>query len=82
MKMAEQSPAWVFFSWAAFAVSVIAMGLAVAYMPMEGWLRGYLGIASLLLVQASFTLSKTLRDQYQAERSNNGITTIAAKEIV
>jgi hypothetical protein len=65
------SPAWIFFCWAAFAIAVLVMGIAVAYMPVENWLRGYLGVAALLLVQASFTLSKTLRDQHEAGRVGN-----------
>ena len=32
------------------------------------WLRAYLGIAALLLMQASFTLAKTLHDEHEVER--------------
>lgn len=67
--VAPQSPAWVTFSWAAFIVAIAATAAAVAYMPLDAWLRGYLGITVLLVVQASFTLSKTLRDQHEAGRA-------------
>lgn len=54
---------WILFTWVSFIVAIIAMAFAVIYMPMDNWLRAYLGLCSLFLVQSSISLSKTLRDQ-------------------
>ncbi|CAI3939078.1 Uncharacterized conserved protein [Commensalibacter communis] len=72
-KLSKQSntttSSWVLFTWVSFIISIVAMAFAVIYMPMDNWLRAYLGLASLFLVQSSISLSKTLRDQaeYQSE---------------
>ena len=63
----HQSPAWVFFAWAAFVVAIAAMTTAVAYMPIPIWSRGFVGVAALMLVQSSVVLTKTLRDQAEEQ---------------
>lgn len=62
---------WILFTWVSFIVAIIAMGFAVIYMPIDNWLRAYLGLSSLFLIQSSISLSKTLRDQaeYQSEQT-------------
>ncbi|MCH4091623.1 YiaA/YiaB family inner membrane protein [Acetobacter sp.] len=65
------SSSWVMFTWISFAVALLSMAIAVIYMPMESWLRAYLGLSGLFLVQSSISLSRTLRDQAEAEAARN-----------
>ena len=65
------SSSWVMFTWISFVVALLSMGIAVIYMPMESWLRAYLGLSGLFLVQSSISLSRTLRDQAEAEAAKN-----------
>lgn len=62
------SQGWLMFVRVCFAVSVIAMGLGTYYMPVEDWIKGYIAMASLLLVASTFTLAKTLRDEFEARK--------------
>lgn len=70
--MSKQSNAtttnsWVLFTWVSFIIIIIAMTLAVIYMPMDRWVKGYLALSSLFLIQSSISLSKTLRDQAETQ---------------
>ncbi|GAN58536.1 uncharacterized protein conserved in bacteria [Acetobacter aceti NRIC 0242] len=59
------------FTWISFVVALLSMAVAVIYMPMESWLRAYLGLSGLFLVQSSISLSRTLRDQAESEAAKN-----------
>ncbi|MDI2091228.1 YiaA/YiaB family inner membrane protein [Commensalibacter oyaizuii] len=61
---------WVLFTWVCFIVAILSMAFAVIYMPMDNWLRAYLGLSGLFLIQSSISLSKTLRDQAEHQEPN------------
>lgn len=62
------SQGWLFFVRASFALSIIAMGLGTYYMPVEDWIKGYIAMGALWLIASTFTLSKTLRDEFEAKK--------------
>lgn len=49
-----------------FAVSLLAIGLAIIYLPGDPWIRGVLAIGVLYAVTSAFTLSKTVRDRLES----------------
>ncbi len=49
-----------------FGVAVLSVGLGVAYLPVDGWVRGFLALGSLYLVTSTFTLAKCVRDAQEA----------------
>ena len=50
---------------ASFAVSLLAIGLAIIFLPGDPWIRGVLAIGVLYAVTSAFTLSKTVRDRHE-----------------
>jgi hypothetical protein len=50
----------------AFAVSFVGTLLGIAYLPIDAWQRGFLGMSLLFLVTSTFTLAKVIRDQQEA----------------
>ncbi|MCW6010356.1 hypothetical protein K1W54_38280 [Micromonospora sp. CPCC 205371] len=46
-----------------FAVSVVAVGVGIAYLPIGPWIRAFLAIGVLYVVTSAFTLAKCIRDQ-------------------
>lgn len=57
-----------FFAQAAiaFAVSFVGTLVGIAYLPIDAWQRGFLGMSLLFLVTSTFTLAKVIRDQQEA----------------
>jgi hypothetical protein len=50
---------------ASFAISLVSVGLGVAYLPVTGWVRAFLGLGLLFTVTSAFTLAKVIRDRQE-----------------
>ncbi|MEE1939453.1 YiaA/YiaB family inner membrane protein [Streptomyces sp. TRM 70361] len=50
-----------------FGLSLLAVGLGVAYLPLGPWERGFLGLGVLFLVSSSFNLAKVVRDRQELQ---------------
>jgi hypothetical protein len=48
-----------------FGLSLTAVGLGVVFLPVDGWVRAFLGIAMLYAITSAFTLSKVIRDRQE-----------------
>lgn len=77
--MNENSPAlpnstsWTLFVKLTFVISLIAMAAFVFFMKGDLLMKGYLALNSLFLVSSTIMLSKTLRDDHEAQRLLNKI---------
>lgn len=58
---------WNFFAWSSFTVSATMNAFGLWHLPVDPWVRGYLIMGVLFLVGATFTLSKTVRDNQEFE---------------
>jgi hypothetical protein len=50
---------------ASFGVSLVAVGIGVAYLPASNWVRAFLAIGILYSVTSAFTLAKCVRDRQE-----------------
>ncbi|MEU6231611.1 YiaA/YiaB family inner membrane protein [Kitasatospora sp. NPDC047058] len=48
-----------------FALSGTALAVGIAYLPVGGWTRAFLGLGLLYTVTSSFTLAKVIRDRQE-----------------
>ena len=62
------SAGWITQTYVSFAVSLGALGIGIAYLPVDDWVRAFLGVSALYAVTSSISLSKTLRDQHEARQ--------------
>ncbi|OLP18188.1 hypothetical protein BST81_12785 [Leptolyngbya sp. 'hensonii'] len=69
----KDTTAWIFQVWASFIISMGAMGLSLAWLPMDNWMKGQLGVSFLFSISSSFTLAKTLRDNQEAHKLTSRI---------
>lgn len=76
------SPAWVFFVKASFAVSLIAMGVGIVFLPSGMWEKGFLAMGTLTVVTSSFMVSKTLRDDFEAKKTVNRLSEAKVEKIL
>jgi hypothetical protein len=50
---------------ASFVVSLTAVGIGIAYLPVSPWVRAFLAVGILYTVTSSFTLAKCIRDRQE-----------------
>ena len=46
----------------AFGVALLTMVVAIFYLPVDPWIRAFLGLGTMFLTTSSFTLAKCVRD--------------------
>lgn len=81
--MRFDSPSWVFFVKVSFACALGGMLFGVVMMgEVPIWMRGYLVLGTLFLTGATFTLSKTLRDQFEAGKLINKLAQARTEKLL
>jgi hypothetical protein len=76
------SPSWLFFVKASFVCALGGMVFGLAVMPVEIWMRGYMILGTLFLTGATFTLAKTLRDQFEASKLINKLAQARTEKLL
>jgi hypothetical protein len=76
------SRSWVTFSYASFVASLSMMGLGVILLPVDLATRGYLAMGVAMLVQSSFILAKTLRDEHEGTLLHKRIEDARVEELL
>jgi hypothetical protein len=77
------SPGWVFFVKVSFACAIGGMVFGIVMMEqLEVWLRGYLVLGTLFLVGSTFTLSKTMRDEFEASKLINKLAQARTEKLL
>ena len=78
----QHSPAWVGFTYASFLGAAVMVAAGVFFMPIDIWLKGYLAMGVIMLVQSCVTLTKTGRDQHENRRLVNRIEDAKAERLL
>ena len=50
-----------------FAIALLAMVFAILNLPVDPWIRGFLGLGTLYLTTSAFTLAKCVRDAQEEQ---------------
>jgi hypothetical protein len=63
--VSRTTPAFFAQAVASFAVSIIALVVGIAWLPVDPWVRAFLGLGTLFTVSSAFTLAKCVRDRQE-----------------
>jgi hypothetical protein len=69
----KHSAAFVSFSYASFGIALLMVAGGVFVMPIDYWMKGFLLMGMVMLVQSCIILTKTIRDNVEAEKLLNRI---------
>ncbi len=69
----EHSSAWVIQTWLSFAVSLAATSLGIIYLPVDAWVKGYMGMGLVFTVGSTISLTKTQRDLHEGKKLTSKI---------
>ncbi len=78
----QDSPGWIFFQYVSFAVAVLMMIGGIAMIESNIWMKGYLAMAAVLLINSSITLAKTIRDHHEATKLVNRLEEAKAEQLL
>jgi hypothetical protein len=64
----KDSPAWIFQSWAAFVIAISMTTVGIINLPVNSWVKGFMGMGMTFSIGSSFTLAKTMRDLHETKK--------------
>ncbi|MBD1850332.1 YiaA/YiaB family inner membrane protein [Leptolyngbya sp. FACHB-711] len=64
----SHSQAWIIQTWLSFAISTSATAIGILYLPVDGWVKGYLGMGMAFTLGSTISLTKTVRDEHESKR--------------
>lgn len=64
----RDSQAWVVQTWVAFTLSLGLTTVGVVNLPVDNWVKGFMGMGVSFTVASSFSLAKTQRDLHESRR--------------
>lgn len=76
------SPEWLFFVKASFLISVSAMLAGIVFLPVDVTTKSFFAMGTLFLVGSTFTLSKTVRDEFENHKLVNRLADAKAEQIL
>lgn len=59
--------AWIAQTWISFTVSISATLIGILYLPVDIWVKGYLGMGFMFSIGSTVSLSKTIRDMEESK---------------
>jgi len=76
------SGAWVTFTYGSFAASALLVAVGLFILPVDLWMKGYLAMGIVMLVQTCVTLTKTVRDVHESSKLVNRIEDAKAERLL
>lgn len=61
----RSTPQFYLQSMLAFAVSTLGVLTGIVYLPVDLWVRAFLGMSVLFVITSTFTLAKCVRDRQE-----------------
>jgi hypothetical protein len=78
----HHSSAWVTFTYVSFGASAFMVAAGVFFLPVDLWIKGYLAMGIVMLIQSCVTLTKTMRDVHESGRLVNRIEDAKAERLL
>lgn len=78
----DHSGAWVIQTWLSFVISVSATAIGIMYLPVDVWIKGYMGMGLLFSIGSTVSLTKTQRDIYESGKITSRIEEAKVEKIL
>ena len=74
--------AWRMQVWIAFALALFLTTVGIWFLPVDPWIKGYLGLGLYFTVSSCFTLAKTIRDAHETEKISHRLSEAKAERML
>ncbi|WP_026734304.1 YiaA/YiaB family inner membrane protein [Fischerella sp. PCC 9605] len=64
----KDSAAWIFQTWAAFLLSISMTTVGIVNLPVDSWVKGFMGMGMAFSIGSTFSLAKTMRDLHETKK--------------
>ncbi len=81
-QLQQDSAAWRLFVQTAFVISVGLTSLGIWQLPVNVWIRGFLGMGLFFTVSSTLTLAKTTRDDHEARKLIKRLTDAKTEKMI
>lgn len=78
----KDSPGWIFQVWASFLISFGTTLGGIYFAPIDLWIKGFFAMGVLFIVGSTFSLAKTMRDQFEESKITNRIASAKTEKIL
>lgn len=78
----QHSAAWMSFTYAAFLAAAGMVAIGILFMPADIWIKAYLAMGTIMLVQSCVTLTKTMRDREESSKLLNRIEDAKTEQLL
>ncbi len=78
----RDSNAWIFQTWAAFVLSVGMTTVGIVNLPVDIWVKGFVGMGLGFTVGSTFSLAKTQRDLHESTKLSSKIEEAKVEQIL
>ena len=63
----KDTTAWIFQVWASFLLATAGTATGIIYLPVDNWIKSFVGMGLIFSIGSAFTLAKTIRDNYESK---------------
>jgi hypothetical protein len=78
----RDSNAWILQTWLAFVLSIGMTSTGIIYLPVDNWIKGFMGMGLGFTIGSTFSLAKTQRDLHEATRLTSKIEEAKVEQIL
>jgi len=78
----NHSASWVTFTYLSFGAALLMVAAGIFFLPLDVWIKGYLAMGVVLLIQSCITLTKTMRDVHEGEKLVNRLDDARAERLL
>ncbi|WP_319422474.1 YiaA/YiaB family inner membrane protein [Pleurocapsa sp. FMAR1] len=78
----DHSSAWVVQTWLSFVLSISATAIGILYLPVDGWVKGFMGMGLTFTVGSTISLTKTQRDIHEGKKLTTRIEEARVERIL
>ena len=76
------SSAWIAQTWLSFLISISATAVGILYLPVDGWIKGFMGMGLTFTVGSTISLTKTQRDIHEGKKLTTKIEEARVERIL
>ncbi|MGK7919129.1 MAG: YiaA/YiaB family inner membrane protein [Trichodesmium sp.] len=58
----KDTAAWILQVWVSFILATVGTATGIIYLPVDNWIKSFVGMGLVFSIGSAFTLAKTIRD--------------------